>query len=157
MGVHDGHRDRLKNRFIEHGIDSFNDLNALELLLFYAIPRRDTNVLAHDLLDKFGSLSGVFDAGLRELTEVPGIGENAALLIKLVPQMVKKCRISRVNDIRIFRSSADLGRFLVPHFMDERDELVLLLCLDSRKALILLYCPTTIRRALPFRHEKMRC
>ena len=136
MGVHDGHRDRLKNRFIEHGIDSFNELNALELLLFYAIPRRDTNVLAHDLLDKFGSLSGVFDAGLRELTEVPGIGENAALLIKLVPQMVKKCRISRMNDIRIFRSSSDLGRFLVPHFMDERDELVLLLCLDSRKALI---------------------
>lgn len=136
MGVHDGHRDRLKSRFMEHGLDSFNELNALELLLFYAIPRKDTNVMAHELIDRFGSLSGVFDASLRELTEVPGIGENAALLIKLVPQMMKKCQLSRVNDIRVFRSSADLGRFLVPRFMDERDEVALLLCLDSRKSLI---------------------
>ena len=136
MGVHDGHRDRLKSRFMEHGLDSFNELNALELLLFYAIPRKDTNVMAHDLVDRFGSLSGVFDASLRELTEVPGIGENTALLIKLVPQMMKKCQLSKVNDIRVFRSSNDLGRFLVPRFMDERDELALLLCLDSRKSLI---------------------
>ena len=136
MGVHDGHRDRLKSRFAEHGLESFNDINALELLLFYAIPRKDTNVMAHDLVDRFGSLSGVFAASLRELTEVPGIGENTALLIKLVPQMMKKCQLSKVNDIRVFRSSNDLGRFLVPRFMDERDELALLLCLDSRKSLI---------------------
>ncbi len=136
MGVHDGHRDRLKSRFAEHGLESFNDINALELLLFYAIPRKDTNVMAHDLVDRFGSLSGVFDASLRELTEVPGIGENTALLIKLVPQMMKKCQLSKVNDIRVFRSSNDLGRFLVPRFMDERDEMALLLCLDSRKSLI---------------------
>ena len=136
MGVHDGHRDRLKSRFAEHGLESFNDINALELLLFYAIPRKDTNVMAHDLVDRFGSLSGVFDASLRELTEVPGIGENTALLIKLIPQMMKKCQLSKVNDIRVFRSSNDLGRFLVPRFMDERDELALLLCLDSRKSLI---------------------
>lgn len=136
MGVHDGHRDRLKTRFMEHGLDSFNDLNALELLLFYAIPRKDTNVMAHDLLDRFGSLSGVFEASLRELTDVPGIGENAALLIKLVPQMMKKCQVSKANDIRVFRTPSDLGRFLVPRFIDERDELALLLCLDSRKALI---------------------
>lgn len=136
MGVHDGHRDRLKSRFAEHGLESFNDINALELLLFYAIPRKDTNVMAHDLVDRFGSLSGVFDASLRELTDVPGIGENTALLIKLVPQMMKKCQLSKVNDIRVFRSSNDLGRFLVPRFMDELDELALLLCLDSRKSLI---------------------
>ena len=136
MGVHDGHRDRLKSRFAEHGLESFNDINALELLLFYAIPRKDTNVMAHELLDRFGGLSGVFDASLRELTEVPGIGENAALLIKLVPQMMKKCQLSRVNDIRVFRNASDLGRFLVPRFMDERDELALLLCLDSRRCLI---------------------
>ena len=83
MGVHDGHRERLKSRFCEHGIDSFNDLNALELLLFYAIPRRDTNVIAHALLDRFGGLSGVFEASIPELTDVPGVGENTALLIQL--------------------------------------------------------------------------
>ena len=136
MGVHDGHRERLKSRFMEHGLDSFNELNALELLLFYAIPRKDTNVIAHALLDRFGSLSGVFDAGTRELMEVPGIGENAALLIKLVPQMMKKSRMSKVNDIRSFRSSAEMGRFLVPRFMDQQEEVAMLLCLDSRKSLI---------------------
>ena len=94
MGVHDGHRERLKSRFLEHGIDSFNDLNALELLLFYAIPRRDTNVIAHALLDRFGGLSGVFEASVPELTDVPGVGENAALLLKLVPQMMKKYELS---------------------------------------------------------------
>ncbi|MEI3102520.1 MAG: hypothetical protein V8T45_12720 [Oscillospiraceae bacterium] len=92
--------------------------------------------MAHDLVDKFGSLSRFLTQSLRELTEVPGIGENTALLIKLVPQMMKKCQLSKVNDIRVFRSSNDLGRFLVPRFMDERDEMALLLCLDSRKSLI---------------------
>lgn len=136
MGVHDGHRERLKARFSEHGLDSFNDLNALELLLFYAIPRKDTNVIAHELLNRFGSLSAVFDASLQELTEVPGIGESAALLIKLVPQMVKKCELSRVGDIKMFRRSSEVARFLVPRFMGEKDEMALLLCLDARSALI---------------------
>lgn len=78
MGVHDGHRDRLRARFLEYGLDNFNDLNALELLLFYAIPRRDTNEIAHALLECFGSLEGVFYASERELLQVPGIGTNAA-------------------------------------------------------------------------------
>ena len=109
MGVHDGHRERLKSRFLEHGIDSFNDLNALELLLFYAIPRRDTNVIAHALLDRFGGLSGVFEASVPELTDVPGVGENAALLLKLVPQMMKKYELSKVGDMRTFRSSSQVA------------------------------------------------
>lgn len=90
MGVHDGHRDRLRARFLEYGLDNFNDLNALELLLFYAIPRRDTNEIAHALLECFGSLEGVFYASERELLQVPGIGTNAAALIRLVPQLMKK-------------------------------------------------------------------
>lgn len=136
MGVHDGHRERLKSRFLEHGIDSFNDLNALELLLFYAIPRRDTNEIAHALLDRFGGLSGVFEASVPELTDVPGVGENAALLIKLVPQMMKKYELSKVGDMRTFRSSAQVAQFLIPRFLAEREELVLVLCLDSRSSML---------------------
>lgn len=136
MGVHDGHRERLKSRFLEHGIDSFNDLNALELLLFYAIPRRDTNVIAHALLDRFGGLSGVFEASIPELTDIPGIGENAALLLKLVPQMMKKCELSRVSDMKSFRKSSQVAQYLIPRFMGEREELVLLLCLDNRNNLL---------------------
>lgn len=84
--MHEGHRERLRKRFIENGLQGFEKHNMLELLLFYAIPRRDTNELAHRLINSFGSLSGVFNASFEELCRVEGIGENAAALIKLIPE-----------------------------------------------------------------------
>ena len=136
MGVHDGHRERLRARFAEHGLDSFNELNALELLLCYAIPRRDTNEIAHRLLDAFGSLSGVFQASMQELTSVPGIGENAATLILMVPQIVKKAHVSKAKETKIIRNSTDAGNYILPYFLDEQDEIVMMLCLDNKRAVI---------------------
>lgn len=136
MGVHDGHRERLRARFAEHGLDSFNELNALELLLCYAIPRRDTNEIAHRLLDAFGSLSGVFQASMQELTSVPGIGENAATLILMVPQIVKKAHVSKAKETKIIRNSTDAGNYLLPYFLDEPDEIIMMLCLDNKRAVI---------------------
>ena len=136
MGVHDGHRERLRARFAEHGLDSFNELNALELLLCYAIPRRDTNEIAHRLLNAFGSLSGVFQASMQELTSVPGIGENAATLILMVPQIVKKAHVSKAKETKIIRNSTDAGNYLLPYFLDEPDEIVMMLCLDNKRAVI---------------------
>lgn len=136
MGVHDGHRDRLRARFLEYGLDNFNDLNALELLLFYAIPRRDTNEIAHALLECFGSLEGVFYASERELLQVPGIGTNAAALIRLVPQLMKKSALSRPDRREVITNSSDAGRYFVPRFMYEQDEVVYLLCLDGQKRVI---------------------
>ena len=136
MGVHDGHRDRLRKSFIEYGLESFSDINALELLLFYAVPRRDTNETAHELLNRFGSLSAVFNASQQELCQVPGVGENTAALIKLVPQILKKARVSEVSEMTAIRNSDDAGRYLMPRFLDEKDELVLMLCLDSRRRVI---------------------
>lgn len=81
--VHEGHRQRLKNKFLEHGIDIFDDYQVLELILFYAIPKRDTNETAHRLIDKFGSLKGVLEADYNDLMKVTGIKENSASLIKL--------------------------------------------------------------------------
>ena len=136
MGVHDGHRERLRARFAEHGLESFNELNALELLLCYAIPRRDTNELAHRLLDAFGSLSGVFQASMQELTSIPGIGENAATLILMVPQIVKKAHVSKAKETKIIRNSTDAGNYLLPYFLDEQDEIVMMLYLDNKRAVI---------------------
>lgn len=136
MGIHDGHRERLRGRFLEHGLDSFNELNALELLLFYAIPRKDTNPIAHALLDRFGSLHGVFDAGVRELTEVEGVGESAAALIKLIPQIMRKSLISCCDSNPVITNSREAAEYLVPRFLFEKEEFILLLCLDSRKKLI---------------------
>lgn len=136
MSIHDGHRERLKERFAEHGLDSFDDLNALELLLFYAIPRRDTNPIAHELLNKFGNLEAVLNASERELTEVPGIGKNVAILLRLVPQIVKKSQVSKASEIKIIGNSTDAGKYLLPRFMNEKDEVVYMLCLDSKRSVI---------------------
>ena len=136
MGVHDGHRDRLRQSYLEHGLMSMNDINALELLLFYAIPSRDTNETAHRLLDRFGSLDGVFSASAEELQEVEGIGENAAALLTLIPEIMKKSRVSKGREIRQIRSSDDAGAYLLPYFLNERDEVVYLLCLDTKRCVI---------------------
>lgn len=136
MSVHDGHRDRLRRRFLEHGLDNFNELNALELLLFYAIPRRDTNPIAHALLDRFGSLQGVFQASVQELCAVEGVGESAAALLTLTIQIVRRSLTAGADKIRYIRSAEDAGEYLLPRFFNERDEVLLLVCLDSQRRII---------------------
>lgn len=136
MGIHDGHRERLRTNFIENSLDGFNELNSLELLLFYAVPRRDTNELAHRLLDRFGSLYGVFDASLHELMEVEGIGENAASLIKLIPEIMRKSRVTKASETKAITSSAAAGEYLVPRFLYQEIEILMLLCLDSQRRVI---------------------
>lgn len=136
MGVHDGHRERLRQQFLEHGLESMNDLNALELLLFYAIPRRDTNELAHALLDQFGTIDRVFDATEQELCAVPGIGPQAASLILLVPQMYKKSKVSAASRTQILDTPKAAAEYLIPRFYNEGNEMALLVCLDSKKRVI---------------------
>ena len=95
--LHEGHRNRLKNRFLENGLDKFEPHNILELLLFYSIPRKDTNDIAHELIKKFGSLSAVFDANFEDLIKVNYITENSATLIKLIPEISRAYLLDRVS------------------------------------------------------------
>ena len=136
MNIHEGHRERLKKRFFDHGLDNFDDINALELLLFYAVPRRDTNETAHLLLERFGTLDKVFAASVEELREVEGVGEYAASLIALVPQIMKKSLLAKSREKKIIRSSREAGEYLLPYFLNEQDEVIYLLCMDSRRAVI---------------------
>lgn len=129
--VHEGHRDRLKTKFRNHGLDSFTDYEAFELLLFYAIPRRDTNELAHALLDRFGSFRAVLEADAEDLAAVPGIGESAAGLIALVAAMNRRYLRSERGEGRQLLSSEAAGEFLRPLFAYRAEETVFLLCLDS--------------------------
>jgi DNA repair protein RadC len=121
----------MKKRFIEHGLDNFDDINALELLLFYALPRCDTNVTAHRLLDRFGSLSGVLEASADELEKVEGVGESAAVLLRLIPQMSRRYMVESESGGGTINGSAAAGSFFLPRFMFETDEVIYMACLDS--------------------------
>ena len=136
MGIHDGHRERLKKAFIEHGLESMNDIQALELLLFFSVARRDTNELAQLLLERFRNLDEIFHAAAEDLMEVPGVGEHTAVLLTLLPQIMKKSAVSKANEIRQITSSRDAGKYLVPRFADEQDEVMLMLCLDNKRSII---------------------
>ena len=136
MTVHEGHRERLRDSFLAHGLDSFHEVQALELLLFYAVPRRDTNPLAHALLNQFGSLEGVFSASERELCEVPGVGKSTAALILMVPQILKRSRVTAANEIKHIRCGRDTAEYLRPRLDTEKEEVALMICLDSQMAVI---------------------
>lgn len=135
MGLHDGHRQRLIQRFLEEELDGFEPHNVLELLLFYAIPRRDTNELAHKLIDTFGSLNGVFDAPYEALLQVEGIGPNAAALIKLVPQLTRTYYTGQ-NDRVVLDTADKAGEYFIPYFIGHNEEVVYMACLDAGSRVI---------------------
>lgn len=130
--VHGGHRQRLKDQFLEYGMDPIHDVNVLELVLFYAIQRQDTNPIAHRLLDTFGSLSAVFEASTAELMERGGLSKNAATLIKLIPAVARRQQISRISANQILDTTQKCGDYLVPYFFGTVQEEVYMLGLDAK-------------------------
>lgn len=136
MGIHDGHRQRVRARFLRHGLENFDDITALELLLFYARPQGDTNPLAHVLLDRFGSLAAVLEAPVSELIKVPGVKETTATLLKLIPAMSRRYLIAQNAACEVVDSPTKAGRFLVPYFLDTREERVYALFLDAKRRVL---------------------
>ena len=98
---HQGHRKRMKERFAQEGLDHFSDIQVLELLLFYCNPRQDTNPIAHNLLDHFGSLAQVLEAPVEELQKVSGVGQNAAGFLHLITEVGRYYLVNRVSQCRI--------------------------------------------------------
>ena len=136
MTTHEGHRQRLRRRFLLEGLDNFDEVQVLELLLFYAIPRRDTNPIAHALLEQFGSLSGVLEAPVSALAQVPGMGENGATLLQLVTAASRYYMIQRSSAGQVLNTVERCGAYLTPRFFGLRDEAVCALCLDAKCGLI---------------------
>lgn len=131
--LHKGHRERLKSRFLEEGMDGFEDHQVLELLLFYAVPRIDTNPLAHRLIRRFGTLSAVLEADPADLASVEGIGSNAAALLSMVPQITRKYLHDRVRHSRKTLSTSEAAaEYLVPLMAGRPEEVFYAVCLDSR-------------------------
>lgn len=136
MGIHDKHRERMRQRFLEGGLNGFADHEALELLLYYAIPRRDTNPIAHALMDRFGSLSGVLSAPVEALKQVDGVGDSAAVLLRLAPLMVQKARLEQTGRDMILDSRESVGAYLLELFSQERNEAAYQICLDRKGKLL---------------------
>ena len=136
MGIHDGHREKMRQRFLKSGLDAFADHEALELLLYYAIPRRDTNPIAHALMERYGSLSAVLAAPVEDLKKVEGVGESAAILLKLAPQLYRKAKMSDAEQETILSSVERVGAYLLDRFAGEKNEVVYQLCLDRKGKLL---------------------
>lgn len=129
--IHAGHRDRLKKRFLREGLDAFEEHNIIELLLFFGIPFKDTNDIAHELLLRFGSISNLLDANIEDIMQVKGVGENAAILIKLIPSV---CRIYLEQKDGGFESCDNidkLGKMLCNKYLAVNVETVMLTLLDN--------------------------
>jgi len=132
VSIHEGHRDRLRKRFREEGLEAFTDIQALELLLFYCIPRKDTNPIAHELLHRFGTLAGVLEAPAAELKKVPGIGDVGADLLTMMLPLFRFYRVSKQNKLEIIHDVRNYGQILMDQLADKRNEEVYLLCMDAK-------------------------
>lgn len=133
--VHKGHRERMKRRFIDKGMDSFEQHEALEMYLYYAIPRKDTNPLAHRLLERYLTIGAVCDAPIDELEHDFGLSESAAVLLKLLPDMARLYSESKLTD----EYSIDLdsiGDIMKTKFIGRTTEVVALLLGDAQGKMI---------------------
>ena len=134
--LHTGHRQRLKKKAVNGGIEHWPEHEILELILTYAIPQKDVNPLAHGLIDQFGSISGVLDAGYRQLIKVKGIGESAATLLSLLPDIFSKYNESKHSESTIL----DTTRKCVDYFKSinrvKEHEQFYVFCLNAKKKLI---------------------
>lgn len=139
-GIHAGHRGRMRQRFLASGLEGFQEHEILELLLFYAVPRRDVNAMAHMLIQRFGSFSAVLDASEEELCSIPGVGPGVAHFLKLVPQvMVQMARRSGQEEALSVRTATELQRFLTLRCPDGPVGQLLLLLADPGHHVVALH------------------
>lgn len=130
--LHSQHRQRVRKEFLDRGIDENTPAHKIfELLLFYSVPRCDTNVIAHRLLDKFGSISAVLDAPIDQLTEVEGIGESSALLIKTILPLARIYKNEKAETPVCFRSIDEIGDMLINKYFGLTEEVLSIVCLDG--------------------------
>lgn len=132
MSIHDGHRQRLRERLEQEDLDNFTEVQVLELLLFYCISRQDTNELAHNLIERFGSLAQVLEASPDNLQKVKGIGEHSAVFLNLIPKVSRYYKKNRENATKILTNLTECGRYIANYLHGRSNETVFVLCLDAK-------------------------
>ena len=129
--VHKGHRQRMKSKFLLNGLDAFEQHEALEMLLYYAVPRCDTNPLAHRLLERFGSISAVFDASVDMLRDAV-VSESTAALLKMIPEFSRLYLDDKYNNKNKKIDFDNLTDYFVKKFIGRNEEAVILLLADAK-------------------------
>ena len=128
--MHEGHRERVREKFRQTGLNGFSSHEILELLLFYASPRGDTNPTAHRLMERFGTLSAVLEAPYEELIAVEGVGDVSATLLGLMPELFRRYAADKASKITVMDSVDAVVNYLRPRFFGLTTEHIGMLCLD---------------------------
>ncbi len=136
MSAHDGHRTRLKERFLKEGLDSFNTHEVVELMLFYAIPQRDVNETAHLLVERFGSLPGILEADVEDIMAVEGVGAHAATMFKLICAVTRRYAMERGTAELRYTSIGQIGKYLVGLYIGVTVERAYILLFDNSMKLL---------------------
>ena len=134
--MHTGHRLRIKNKFLKFGDELLSDHELLEMLLFFSIPRKNTNHIAHELLTRFGSIQKVFEASISDLSSVEGVGVSSATLIKLVSACNKRCRSNQIDTRAKLDSALSIKKFLIELYENESEERIYLIALSNSLRLL---------------------
>lgn len=135
--IHKNHRQKVREKYYVSGFKGMASHNILEMLLFFGIPYKDTNPIAHELIDRFGSLSAVFEANRTDLMQVKGMTENAACLITMMLPLYQAYSRELVKRRPKFKDTKEMADFLRTLYLDNNNiERVFLLCFDANGTLI---------------------
>jgi DNA repair proteins len=134
--LHKNHRKRVKERYLGEGLDNFSIHNIVELMLFYTIPQKDVNEIAHKLVNHYKTFSNILDADYNDLLRHEGIGENTALFLKLLPDLFRQYSMSKVNAGMACEKIDRVAEFLIGYYTAITKEIVVLVLLNNKNEMI---------------------
>lgn len=135
--IHEGHRDRIRQEFLQHGFDKNTPPHKiLEILLFYCVQRADTNPIAHELIAKYGSVAAVLDAPVQELSSFKGLSERSAVLLKLIMPIAQRYIYDKQEQKPTFNSLDSIGKYVLGCFLGETKEKLGVMCLDAKGSML---------------------
>ena len=134
--LHEGHRQRVKDRYLAEGLDSFTDHQVLEMLLFFCIPMKDTNELAHKMINEFGTLAGLLEAHPVDITKRCGVSENISIMVSLIPSLARRYFKAKWGEKPVLNSSSKAGEYAISLFAGRTYEAFFLICMDTQNRII---------------------
>ena len=134
--MHQGHRQRMREKYLKYGIEAFSPHEILEMLLYYSKSRENTNPLAHGLIEAFGSVSGVIDADPRDLKNIKGIGDSSVVLIKLIKDIFEYYQKEKWAEVKRLNTVEEIGFYLTDMIGDKPYESLYIMCLDNANKIL---------------------